>query len=89
MRIEYSHHFLKQLAKIQPGIKKSFRNKLRLFVFDKFYPSLRNHHLGGRYKEFRSIDITGDWRALFQDFEIGNEDVVKFHAIGTHSELYG
>lgn len=88
MRIDYSHRFLKQLAKVQPEIEKSFRNKLQLFAFNKFHPLLRNHSLVGKYKGFRSIDVTGDWRALFQDFEIGDENVVKFHAIGTHSELY-
>jgi len=48
-------------------------------------PSLREHGLTGRWKNHFSINATGDTRALYFVIE---EDVVRFVAIGTHSELY-
>lgn len=37
---------------------------------------------------FRSIDITGDYRALYQEKLEGDELVAVFTTIGTHKDLY-
>ena len=50
-----------------------------------FNPLLNNHYLGGEYEGCRSINITGDIRAIFYIKQ--NSDVV-FINIGSHSELY-
>jgi len=42
--------------------------------------------LTGKYKGFRSINITGDWRAVFRELKSG--EIVYFDLLGTHSKLY-
>ena len=46
---------------------------------------LHNHPLTGGYEGFRSINVTGDYRAIY----VMDGDVAVFIAIGTHSELFG
>ena len=46
---------------------------------------LNNHALHGEYLGYRSINITGDLRAVY---EIQDEKAVKFLFIDTHSNLY-
>ena len=60
------------------------KQRLRLFGLDKFNPILNNHALKGRYSGFRSINITGDLRAIYKQVQ---EDVI-FATIDSHSNLY-
>ena len=85
-RVDYSRNFLKGLRKSPLEIKIAFRKKLELFSTDKYHPMLNNHVLSGKYKDWRSINVTGDWRAIFREFEGG--EVIYFDIIGTHSKLY-
>ena len=64
---------------------KKFKERVALFKVDPHYPLLNTHRLHGKKRMFRSINITGDYRAQF----LWEGDVVTFHEIGTHSELYG
>lgn len=48
-------------------------------------PRLRSHALRGDYKDYRSINVTGDWRAIYR--MVG--ETALFIALGTHSQLYG
>lgn len=59
--------------------------RIRLFSSNPFHPLLNNHPLGGEYEGCRSINITGDYRALFYPKGQG----IVFTRIGTHNELYG
>jgi len=45
---------------------------------------LNNHSLSGEWRGYRSIDITGDIRAVYR---IENE-INLFVAIGSHNQLY-
>jgi addiction module RelE/StbE family toxin len=62
-----------------------FEERLFLFTQDTYHPLLRNHSLGGEWAGCRSINITGDFRAVF---EYVASEHCEFVAIGTHSELY-
>ena len=84
MEIKFSAKFKKQYGKARENIKKAFNKRLMLFQQDQANPILRNHTLTGNYKNFRSINITGDWRALYSH----NGNVITFEMIGTHSQLY-
>lgn len=56
---------------------------------DFYHPILRNHPLRGNYRGYNSINITGDWRALFSiDCDYANNIRIIFKLIGTHSQLY-
>ena len=66
--------------------KRRFQERIVVFGHDPFHPSLRNHALGGAFTGYRSIDVTGDIRAIYTALD---EDMVEFAYIGTHHELYG
>jgi addiction module RelE/StbE family toxin len=85
MTIEYSNKFIKSLKKASRGVQGAVRIRLEIFLNDKFHPVLNNHLLQGKYQGCRSINITGDWRAVFWEVD---GDVVHFVALGTHSQLY-
>jgi len=87
MRVEYSKKFIKQYKKSPNLVKKRLKERIRLYCQDSNSPVLNNHNLRGKWKGFRSINITGDWRAIFK--EIKRNKVVRFYFIGTHSQLYG
>lgn len=85
MTIAYSKAFIKQAKKLSPDLRKKLQEKIKAFISNPLDPTLRNHALKGKYKEYRSIDITGDIRTLY--LQQDNEAI--FDAVGTHSQLYG
>ena len=56
--------------------------------YDPIYPQLRNHPLRGKHVGKRSIDITADWRAIYEEKLEREEIIAYFIALGTHSQLY-
>ena len=85
MRISYSKNFIKQSKKLTISQREKVRQRIRLFIKDPLHPSLRNHALKGKYKDYCSINITGDIRALY----LKHKNEIIFDTIGTHSQLYG
>lgn len=85
MLINYSRTFKKMFKKLPVGLQDKFEERLFLFIQDTHHPLLHNHSLDGEWIGCRSINITGDFRAVFE--EIAREHC-EFVAIGTHSELY-
>lgn len=76
----------KQFKSAPTAIQHSFLKRVALFQQNPDHPQLRNHPLAGKWHGHSSINITGDWRAIYRRV---NEDTVLFVALGTHSELYG
>ena len=76
--------FVKQYRRASAEVKEKFQSRLQLFKENRFNPVLNNHGLTGKYTGYRSINVTGDWRAIFM--EVG--ETVYFVALGTHSQLY-
>lgn len=85
MNISYSRTFIKQAKKLSPELQLKVRDKITLFADNPLHPSLRNHALKNKYKTYRSIDITGDVRAIY----LQRETEFIFDLVGTHSQLYG
>jgi addiction module RelE/StbE family toxin len=85
MIVSYSKTFIKQAKKLSPEVRKKLQERITVFCENPLYPTLRNHALKGKYKEYRSIDVTGDTRALY----LQKEDEAIFDIVGTHSQLYG
>lgn len=73
------------IQKIRPRERGRLRERLTIFLRDPYHPTLHNHPLRGKYLDYRSINITGDLRAIFK--YINNDDCV-FVALGTHHDLY-
>ncbi len=86
MQYLLSKRFEKDFAKLPTPIKKKTIATLEKFVADPQNPTLRNHGLSGKWKGHFSINVTGDTRAVYFVIE---DDMVRFVAIGSHSELYG
>lgn len=76
MRMIFDRKFTKQREKAP--------EKIRL-AFDEFNSLLDNHALKGEWAGYRSINVTGNWRAIFSKVE----NTVWFVALGTHPQLYG
>jgi len=89
MRVQYDHDFLDKLKRVNVRIHKSFDERIELFKQNPNNPQLNNHALREPYEGFRSIDITNDYRAVYEEVPSGNETVAYFSLLGTHKELYG
>ncbi len=89
MEIKYTGRFKNQYHKADKQIKPAFAQTLELFLEDPEHPALRNHALTEKYTGYRSIDVTGDWRALFKETHSGEQKIITFHMLGTHPQLYG
>ncbi|OFW26810.1 MAG: hypothetical protein A3H27_05260 [Acidobacteria bacterium RIFCSPLOWO2_02_FULL_59_13] len=86
MRIRYHQRFLKDFQKLPGKIQGKVFERLELFQREPFHRLLHNHSVKSAYPNWRSINITGDYRALYA---VQKEGSVVFMKIGTHSELYG
>ncbi len=85
MRIKLHRDFEKGYRKLKINQKLKFKERKDLFLQDEFHPLLNNHNLRGKYLGHRSINVTGDLRAIYK--KIG-EDII-FVALDSHSNLYG
>lgn len=56
-----------------------------MFISHNFDSVLNNHALKGLYFGCRSINVTGDWRAVYEEVD---SQTVNFVDLGTHSQLY-
>ena len=87
MTLKYSKTFAKQLEKAPQSIQDAFCERLTMFLMSPFDPKLNNHALKGKFLGCRSMNITGDWRAIFVITK--ENDLLEFVLLGTHSNLYG
>jgi addiction module RelE/StbE family toxin len=85
MVITYSRVFKKMFKKKNIWVQDKFAEHLLLFTQNINHPLLNNHSLGGEWIGCRSINVTGDLRAVYEEL---SNDHFEFIAIGTHSELY-
>lgn len=85
IKVRFTTKFKKQINKTDSKIQKAFDNRLALFLENFDNPILNNHALIGKYKGCRSININGDWRAVYSVY---SDDEIVFEMIGTHSQLY-
>ncbi len=85
MNLRYSKEFLKDISRLSEKQANQLEERLELFTKNPVDPILNNHKLKGRLKYYRSINITGDVRAVFR----AEGADTKFVRLATHSELYG
>lgn len=85
MEIILHKNFKKKFKKLSPKIKRNYYERVEMFLKEPHNPILSNHSVDFIYPGWRSINITGDYRVLF---EPQSENIVMFMKIGTHSELY-
>lgn len=89
MIVRYTGNFLKQLKKSNVRIRKTFKERITLFIKNPNDLELNNHTLKREYSGFRSIDITSDYRAIYKEVIVEDDTYIYFTSFGTHSQLYG
>ncbi len=77
--------FEKKFVKLNVALKERFKERRNLFLQDPFNPLLNNHALQGDRAGQWSINITGNWRSLY---EFQDSETIIFVDIDTHSNLY-
>lgn len=84
MEVKFHTMFKKKLKKVPRKIQERFYERLELFAQNKFTKVLNNHSVDKAYPNCRSINVSGDYRAIFED----HGELIVFINIGTHSDLY-
>lgn len=85
MEVGFTKHFKKQFDKLPKRVQELFYKKLSVFIENPFEPMLNNHQLSGSMKNMRSINVTGDIRAIYEQI---NKNKVLFLMVAKHSKLY-
>ncbi len=85
MKIVLHKNFEKEYKKLSKKERGKFKERIDIFMKNPFDVILNNHPLRGKYNGYRSINITGDLRAIYG---ILSKDRYLFVSINTHSELY-
>lgn len=83
MKVLFHKNFKKHYKRLRV-IQRKVDERLNLFAKDPFDPILNNHGLAGKYEGCRSINITGDYRAVY---ELIDDNAAYFIALGTHPDL--
>ncbi|KKR31853.1 MAG: hypothetical protein UT65_C0015G0015 [Parcubacteria group bacterium GW2011_GWF2_39_8b] len=86
MHIAFSSSLNKKIKKIPTKIVDKFFERLEIFKKDIFSPILNNHKLHAEYEGCSSINVTGNFRAIFKHVD---DNHVVFSDLDTHPELYG
>jgi addiction module RelE/StbE family toxin len=91
MKVQYDAEFLRKLKRANVTVRKAFKGKIALFKRRPHDTALHNHPLEEAYAGYRSINITADYRAIYEEVAQGEgqEPLAYFLTIGTHAELYG
>lgn len=77
--------FDKKIARVPKKLKRALAERLRLFESDPFTTLLNNHALHGSLRAYRSINITGDYRLIYEQYA---RHTVRLIDIDTHGNLY-
>ena len=85
MNLIFHKNFKRCYKKLRVGEQKKCDERIMLFVENPFDPLLNNHALSGKWRHYRSINITGDVRALY---EMIGADTAFFILVDIHSNLY-
>ena len=84
MNIVLRPSFVKNFERLDASVRRKFLERRELFETHPLHPLLNNHSLTAEYAGCRSINITGDYRAIY--FMHGATCI--FIRIGTHPQLY-
>ena len=81
-----SSRFAKEFKKQKKDIQNKVLERLALFTVNQFDPLLNNHKLRYEYGEYRSINVTGDFRIVYR--MVDTRTCFLFR-IGNHQDLFG
>ena len=81
-----TRNFDKAASKLPRKVQAAFKDRYRIFLLDPYHASLNNHKLKGSLRNYRSINITGDYRLIYEEYD---EATIRLIDIGRHRDLYG
>lgn len=84
MDVIFYKTFEKKFAKLPKSIQRQTSERIHIFIQDPMAPVLNNHSVEKRFPGCRSINVTGDYRAIFKT----QAAAAIFINIGSHSDLY-
>jgi addiction module RelE/StbE family toxin len=85
MQVRFKTSFHKDYRKLAKPLREKCDERLMLFQAERSHSLLDDHPLHGEYTGCRSVNIIGDYRAIY--FE--EKGAFWFIRVGTHAELYG
>lgn len=85
MKIRFHRDVEKHYKNLRSNEKKKFKERCEIFLSNPYHSSLHNHPLRGMYEGYRSINISGDIRAIYR---LIDNNTAYFVAIGRHHDLY-
>ena len=85
MDLYFKKKFIKKFKKLPVNIRAKFSENIKLFKINTHNSILNNHALHGTYANCRSINVTGDLRAVYKT---QNKNRVLFVDIDNHPNLY-
>ena len=85
MKVHFHKRFANDFRRLNPKIQHAFEDRLGLFCTNPYQIKLNNHPLKGKWEGYRSINVSGDYRAVYKDICQGE---VIFTNIGSHGQLY-
>ncbi len=86
MKLVPHKYFEKRFKRLPKHIQEKALATMRLFTARPFDATLRNHALSGQQQGLRSVNVTGDYRIIYDPI---NQNTAILVDIGTHSQLYG
>ena len=86
MRFITDRKFERKYAKLNHKIREKFIERKNLFLENPTDHILNIHKLGGEYDGKWSMNVTSNYRAIFDKHK---DDLIIFLNIGTHPELFG
>jgi addiction module RelE/StbE family toxin len=84
MVVRTSKKFDKKFVRLTQSIQEVCLDRIDLYMEDSRHPLLHNHSLLGEYSGLRSINITGDYRLIF---EIIDAETIQLVDLDTHHNL--
>jgi addiction module RelE/StbE family toxin len=85
MKYLTSKQFDKNFSKLSKKVKEKVITQFTIFLNDPVDFRLNNHSLNGKWRHYRSINITADIRAVYK---LEDGQIARFIDIGSHSVLY-
>ena len=85
MNTLFHKSFKKKYGKLTKNLQNQTDERLVLFRRDPFNELLNNHALTGKHLGYRSINVTGDYRAVYKPLD---QEIGFFVNVDTHSNLY-
>ena len=88
MEVKFHKNFKKKFNKLPVKLQEQFYERLELFFQNKFDKILNNHSVDKVFSNCSSINVSGDYRAIFDLDKDGNIVILLILRIKHRKEVY-